>query len=87
MFELIRDTVFGHLVRFVTRGKALPYPGDKNPDYWKQYVHHEKTARVARHGHTDVSENEDEPKEETSQGGEMPSIHNDQETSGRIASD
>ena len=87
MFELIRDTVFGHLVRFVTRGKALPYPEDKNPDCWRQYVDHEKTARVAHHGHTEEPEDEDESKEEPSQGREISLIHNNQETAGQIASD
>lgn len=51
MAELIRDTAFGHLVRFVTRGKVLPYAEDRDPSLWKEYLSEEKTRRMAHHGH------------------------------------
>ena len=51
MTELIRDTVFGHFLRFVSHGQILPYAEDKDPNLWKRYVHEEKSERMARHGH------------------------------------
>ena len=63
MSELIRDTVFGHFLRFVTRGKVLPYAEDKNPGLWREYVHHEMTGRMAHHGHVG-EETGDETEEE-----------------------
>ena len=63
MTELIRDTVFGHFVRIVSRGKILPYAEDRNPSLWRRYVHDEKTQRMAHHGQTDEL-----PEEERRQG-------------------
>ena len=56
MSELIRDTVFGHLLRYLTCGQLLPYAEDRDPSLWKRYVHDEKTLRMARHGHTGEEE-------------------------------
>lgn len=50
MAELIRDTVFGHFVRWVTKGKYLPYAEERDPKLWKQYIHLEKTGQMASHG-------------------------------------
>ena len=50
MSELIRDTVFGHCVRLITRAKYFQYAEEKDPTLWKQYLHHEKTEHMARHG-------------------------------------
>ena len=50
MSELIRDTVFGHCVRLVTRAKVLQYAEEKDPSLWKRYLHEEKTAQMAHHG-------------------------------------
>ena len=61
MTELVRDTVFGHLLRLITHGKVLAYAEDKDPDLWKKYVHHEMTGRMAHHGH--VGEETQEEKE------------------------
>ena len=63
MIELIRDTVFGHLVRIVSGGKILPFAEDRDPSLWRRYVHDEKTQRMAHHGHT-----EEQPEEERQEG-------------------
>ena len=52
MFELIRDTVFGHILRFLTKGKVLQYAEEKDPSLWKQYVDRDQTKHMALHGHT-----------------------------------
>lgn len=51
MSELIRDTVFGHSVRFITRANVLQYAEEKDPSLWKRYLHEEKTNHMAHHGH------------------------------------
>ena len=65
MGDLFRDTVVGHLVRWVSKGKLLPHPEDKDNRLWKKYVHEEKTARMAHHGHTE----EEETQEKEGEGG------------------
>lgn len=51
MSELIRDTVFGHLLRFVTNGRVLQYAEEKDSSLWKQYLDRDKTKNMALHGH------------------------------------
>ncbi|KAH7054530.1 putative caffeine resistance protein 5 [Macrophomina phaseolina] len=38
MKDLIRDSVFGKVVRFVTRQKYLQYPEERDPSIWEKYV-------------------------------------------------
>ena len=65
MTELIRDTVFGHLLRWVSRGTVLSHPEDLDPSIWRKYVHEEKTARMAHHGHTGESDSlQEQPSQE-----------------------
>lgn len=51
MSELIRDTVFGHIVRFVTKARVLQYAEEKDPSLWKQYLHRDQTKNMALYGH------------------------------------
>lgn len=55
----IRDTAFSHVVRFLSRGRYLKYPEEKDPTLWKKWVNEEKSGHAAHHGTT-------EPLEETS---------------------
>jgi DHA1 family multidrug resistance protein-like MFS transporter len=59
MFDLIRDSAFGHIVRLVTRNKYLQYPEEQDPNMWKEYVSHEKSGYAAYHGSTQAPENKD----------------------------
>ena len=52
MSELIRDTVVGHFLRVISRGKLLPYAEDRDPSLWKKYINIEKSNQMAKHGHT-----------------------------------
>lgn len=52
MSGLFRDTFFGHVLRYISGQRLLPYEEDKDPSIWQKYVHKEKTARIARQGHT-----------------------------------
>ncbi|KAI9782163.1 MAG: hypothetical protein M1835_004083 [Candelina submexicana] len=51
MTDLLRDTIFGHLVRLVSRGRRLRYLEEIDPSLWHKYVNAEKSAQVARLGH------------------------------------
>lgn len=46
MKELIRDTVLGHFLRLITKGKVLPYAEDRDPSLWERYIDKEKSGRV-----------------------------------------
>jgi DHA1 family multidrug resistance protein-like MFS transporter len=50
MAELIRDTSFGHIVRFVTKKRCLQYLEESDPNLWKKYVNEEKSGYLAHHG-------------------------------------
>ena len=56
MKELLRDTIFSHLVRVATGGKYFQYPEEKDPRFWQRYVHKEKTAHMAQFGQTEPPE-------------------------------
>ena len=53
MTDLIRDTVAGHFVRLITKGRYLQYAEEKDPTIWKQYIDREQTLNMALHGHID----------------------------------
>lgn len=82
MAELIRDTCFGHLVRFATGNKYLRYQEEINPELWKRYVNVEKSGNMAKHGQTTVpdeakDQDADVPAEsETSSESRIPSDEN-----------
>ncbi len=71
MAELLRDTVFGHLVRLITKGKVLQYAEEKDPSLWKQYIDREQTKNMALFGNLEGTESEEKkdhsPSEESSQ--------------------
>ena len=85
MKELVRDTVFGHALRLLTRGKVLQYEEDRDPSLWKRYIHKEKSGRMADHGHTGEAnaENGDSDSSDSRQRG----TENNQQSSGRPSSD
>ncbi|OHF04259.1 multidrug resistance protein [Colletotrichum orchidophilum] len=65
--ELLRDAAFGHIVRFVTRGKLrqFQYYEEQNPELWRDYVDADKTANIARYGQVEIPEKEfDQTKDE-----------------------
>ena len=63
MAELFRDTVFGHLVRFVTKGRYLQFIEEKDPALWKRYLDREQTQNMALFGHADLTTNEEKEKD------------------------
>ncbi|KAJ9647931.1 GTPase-activating protein [Coniosporium tulheliwenetii] len=65
MSELIRDTVFGHLIRFISRGRLLKYAEERDPSLWKRYIDTEKSGYAAHHGTTEP-QGEDSDVEERS---------------------
>jgi DHA1 family multidrug resistance protein-like MFS transporter len=60
MTELIRDTAFGHIVRFVSRGKFLQYAEERDPSIYTRYLDEKKSGYLAHHGDTNPPEDGDE---------------------------
>lgn len=65
MSELIRDTVFGHALRFITKGKVLQYAEEKDPSLWKQYLDRNQTKNMALYGHPDDETPEEKQQRES----------------------
>lgn len=65
MSELIRDTVFGHAVRFMTKGRVLQYAEEKDPSLWKQYLDRNQTKNMALYGRPDDETPEEKPERES----------------------
>ena len=65
MSELVRDTVFGHFVRLITKGRVLQYAEEKDPSLWKQYLDRKQTKNMALYGHPE-DESPEEKKERES---------------------
>jgi len=63
MTELIRDTVFGHIVRFASGGKLLQYQEERDPSLWKQFVDKEKSDNAAHHGTVEPHRTDTRPEE------------------------
>ncbi len=59
MAELIRDTAFGHLVRFVSRGKVLQFAEERDPSTWTRYIDEKKSGYMAHHGDAEPPKGED----------------------------
>ena len=56
MTELIRDTAFGHLIRFVSRGKYLKFQEEEDISVWTRYIDEKKSGHLAHHGNTEPPE-------------------------------
>ena len=76
MSDLVRDSIFGHFIRIVSRGKLLPYAEDRDISLWKDYVNIEKSNHMADHGHT----GEETPEERKSREERLPSSHESSRT-------
>jgi DHA1 family multidrug resistance protein-like MFS transporter len=88
MADLIRDSAFGHCVRLVTKRKYLQYPEEKDPEIWKKYISHEKSAYMAYHGSVTAPENAGEIDELTQAHGiRSREQGNDSDTSSRTVGD
>jgi DHA1 family multidrug resistance protein-like MFS transporter len=66
MSELMRDTPFGHLIRFISRGRYLQFLEERDPELWKKYVNQEKSGYLAHHGSTSPPERSSEDSEDKS---------------------
>ena len=63
MPDLLRDSVFGHLVRFLTKNRVFQYPEEKDPALWKRYLDREQTRNMALYGHPILSPEEQKEKD------------------------
>ncbi|KAF7181997.1 hypothetical protein CNMCM7691_001385 [Aspergillus felis] len=53
MSTLMRDSVAGHAVRLLTKGRFFKYAEERDPSLWQRYTNTEKSARMASTGRTD----------------------------------
>lgn len=58
VWDLVRDSTFGHLVRLATKGKVFKYDEEIDPNLWKKFVNEEKSGYIAHHGTADPPEND-----------------------------
>lgn len=63
MSDLVRDTLFGHFIRLVTKQKYLQYAEEKDSRLWKQYLDRDRTLNMAMYGHPDLSPEEQKEKD------------------------
>ncbi|KAF2173280.1 hypothetical protein M409DRAFT_49746 [Zasmidium cellare ATCC 36951] len=61
MSELFRDTAFGHLVRFVSRGKFFKYQEEIDPSLYTRFIDEKKSGYMAHHGDTNPPADGTEP--------------------------
>lgn len=59
MYDIIRDSPIGHIVRLVTKNKAFQYPEEKDPELWKKWYNEEKSGFAAYHGQTEAPETDE----------------------------
>jgi DHA1 family multidrug resistance protein-like MFS transporter len=71
--ELLRNTVFGHFICLITRGKRFQFLEERDTSIHSRYVHKEKSARMARHGHTGEEDDLDGTKKRDSSTPSTPS--------------
>lgn len=86
MSELIRDTAFGHIVHFVSKGKLLQYAEERDPNLWKLYIHRDQTKNIALHGNTDGQVPDEKEKRDGADSSEASSRtrHGDEESEYRM---
>lgn len=65
MSDLFRDTVFGHAVRFFTKGTYFQFAEEKDPSIWKQYVDRNQIKNMALYGQPDDGPPEEKPQHES----------------------
>lgn len=64
MADLLRDSVFGKLIRLSSRGSWLQYAEEKDPSIWTRFIDEKASGYLAYHGDTNPP----------ADGAEMPSI-------------
>lgn len=68
MSEIVRDTVFGHLLRLATKGRVLQYAEERDATLWKQYIDRDQTKNMALYGNPEGVAAEEYQKEQVAGG-------------------
>lgn len=76
MSELLRDTVFGHAVRFMTKARLFQYAEENDPSLWKQYLDRKQTKNMALYGHPEDASPEEKHERENARVSETQSPAN-----------
>ncbi|PWY84823.1 MFS general substrate transporter [Aspergillus heteromorphus CBS 117.55] len=51
MSTLIQDSIAGHALRLLSRGRLFRYAEEKDPSLWRRFVNLDKSGRMAETGH------------------------------------
>ena len=60
MSDLVRDSVFGQLVRLATGGRVFQYPDEHDESLREKYINKEKSANLAVYGSLSAPQEDDE---------------------------
>jgi len=60
VWDIVRDSAFGHLVQLVSRGKYFQYAEERDPSLLKQFVNEDKSLNIRHHGDINAPEDESE---------------------------
>lgn len=69
MSDLVRDSVFGQLVRLATGGKVFQYPDEYDESLREKYINKEKSANLAVYGSLSAPQEADEKELESPSSG------------------
>jgi len=56
VWDIIRDSAFGHLVRLAGRGKFFRYAEENDSTLWKKFIDEEKSSNIEKYGNTIASD-------------------------------
>ena len=76
MSDLFRDTVFGHAVRFIFKGRFFQFAEEKDASLWKQYLDRKQTKNMALYGDPSDQPPEDKHEHESASASETHSHAN-----------
>jgi len=65
--DLVRDSIFGQLVRLITRNKVFQYPEERDPSLWQKYVNAEKSGNMASYGQPEPPQDDEKEEDNESQ--------------------
>ena len=76
MTDLVRDTLFGHFLRFVSGGRLLSYAEERDPSIYQKYINADKSGNLAATGTTQPQSREpqDGSTKETAESPARPDI-------------
>lgn len=77
VWDVVRDSTFGHLVRLASKGKYFQYAEERDPSLLKEFIHEEKSSNLRHHGNINPPGRGSEPHDsESSSRTQLPEEEN-----------